>query len=92
MTNCQSQNLRVTHGVDKRLAAVLGPEVRVVELARVPHDLVHKLRQPHGVARRARACRLEASGFRVGDMTLVVRGVNVLAVPASFFMSMFAQG
>lgn len=77
---------RVAHRVDQRLA-ILGPQLRIVELARVPHDLVHELGQPDRVAGRAGARRLEAAAAGVRDMALVVRAVDVLAVPASVVFS-----
>jgi hypothetical protein len=72
----------ITHRIDEGLST-LGPDVLVVELARVPHDFVHQLREPDGVAGGAGAGRLEATAARVCDVALVVGAVDVLAIPAS---------
>ena len=77
-----ARNLRITHRVDERLPC-LGPVLFVVELARVPHHLVHELWQTDGVAGGTGPGGLEAACAGVGDVTLMVRRVEVLAVPAS---------
>ena len=73
---------RITHRVNERLPG-LGPVLGVVELARIPHDLVHQLRQADGVGVGTGSGRFKAAGDRVGDVALVVGRVEVLAVPAS---------
>lgn len=49
----------------------------------VPHDFVHHLGQSNGVRRRARARHLEAAALWVRYVALVVRRIQVLAVPAA---------
>jgi len=49
------------------LRAVLRPDGRVVELARVPDDLVEQLRDLDGVRGRAGSAALESAGRRIGD-------------------------
>lgn len=72
----------IVHTPDEGLGAILRPLSLVVERARVEHDLVHDLRDLDGVGARARSAGLERAGGRVRDVRLVVRGVEVLAVPA----------
>jgi hypothetical protein len=62
----------------KGLRAVRGPVVGVVEGRRVPDHLVHELRDPHRVRRRAVAAQTEEGGgsaARVGNVRLVVGAV-----------------
>lgn len=74
---------RVVHAVDKGLGTVLGPDRGVVEFPRVPHHLVHDLRDFYGVCGRARAGHLETAARGVCYVALVVWAVEVLAVPAT---------
>lgn len=72
----------------KGMLHTLGPRRLVVELGGVPDDLEHQLRDSDGVGGRAVAAEAEEGGGpvdRVGDVVLVVRGVEVLAIPASDF-------
>lgn len=68
---------------DERLVAVgeVG-RVDVVERSRIPDRLEQNLRQTNGVRGGARAAGLEGAALGVGDVVLVVGGVEVLAVPA----------
>jgi hypothetical protein len=75
--------LPVTHGVHKGLGAVVRPDALVVEKCSVPHDLVHQLRHLERMRRRARASRFKRSARRIRDVVLVVRAVEIFAVPAS---------
>ena len=71
------------HRVHEWVGAVGGPESLVGELPHVPHDLVHDLGKLDGVAGWAGAAAVGAGALAVGDVRLVVRGVEVLAVPAA---------
>ncbi len=76
----------VTRAEVEGLRAIGGPLRLVVELGGIPDNLVHQLRDPDGVRRRARAAQAEEVGGarrRVGDVVLVVIGVEVLAIPAA---------
>ena len=53
-----------------------------VEAARVPDRLEEDLGQAHGMRRRAGTARLEGPALWVRDVVLVVRRVQVHAVPA----------
>ena len=76
-------DLPKVHGVEEGLGAVGGPERLVGELGHVPHELVHDLGELDGVRSRAAAATVgTAVAARVGDVGLVVGGVEVLAVPA----------
>lgn len=68
---------------DKRLAAVLWPEGLVVEHCSVPHGLVSHLRHADRMRSRAGRSNSEPSLARVVHVRHVVRGIKVLAVPAS---------
>jgi hypothetical protein len=48
----------------------------------VPHHLIHELGQPDGVCLRACAGRLKRPDLGVGDMALVIRAVDIFAIPA----------
>lgn len=68
------------------LGSVLGPLRLVVELSGVPDHLVHQLGDADGVGRWARASETEevrGAGRGVGDVVLVVGGVEVLSIPAA---------
>lgn len=72
----------------ERLRPIRRPLGLVVERRRVPDDLVHELRDAHGVRGRAVAAQREEvgrAGRRVGDVLAVVGRVEVLAVPAAAF-------
>lgn len=70
----------------KRLLAIGGPVRLVVERTRVPHDLKMDLRDLNGVRRRTLAsdngerCR---TASRVRNVRLVVRTVEILAIPTA---------
>jgi len=67
----RKKNSLVAHRVHKRLLAhAFLPHV--LQLGRVPHDLIHELRQTHGVRCRTGASRLEGAARGVGDVALVV--------------------
>jgi hypothetical protein len=68
---------------DEGLRAVRRPIGGVVELGRVPDDLVEELRDLNGVRRRAGAVALERPARRVRDVAHMIRGVERLAVPAA---------
>lgn len=74
----------VTHAEDKRLRAVRGPLALVVELPRVPHDLEEQLRNLDRMSGWAWGSRLEGAANGIRDVALVVRAVQVDAVPAPF--------
>lgn len=76
-------NSRITHTPNKRLRPILRPERRVVELSRVPHDLVHNLRNLDRVRGRAGTSGFEGPALGVGEVAVVVCGIEVFAVPAS---------
>lgn len=56
---------------------------REEEYTYVPHNFVHQLRQPYGVACRASAHRFEGPGLRIRNVTLMIRTVYILTVPAT---------
>jgi len=67
---------------------ILGPVSLVVELAGIPNNFQHKLRDLDGMGRwaiTAGAGSSESGGsvLGVGDVRLVVGAVEVLAVPAT---------
>lgn len=77
-------NVPETHRIYKRTAAVGRPETSVGELGDIPHNLVHDLRELHGVGRGTRATAIGTTSLgAVGNMTLMVRTVEVDAVPAA---------
>lgn len=81
----EKKGLPEIHGVDEGVRAVRGPETLVGELGDVPHELEHDLGKLDGVGSGAVAATggtTEATGS-VGDVGLVVDGVEVLAVPAA---------
>lgn len=53
----------------------------------IPHQLVHDLRELDGMGGRARATTSGAGALSVGNVALVVRRVEVLAVPAADILS-----
>ena len=65
------------------LRAVLWPKRPVVELRGVPHGLKGHLRCTNGMGRRTRTSGNESPPVCVVHVVLVVRGVKVLAIPAS---------
>lgn len=68
------------------LRAVGGPEALVVERSGIPDDLVHQLGNTDGVSRWAAASEAEeigGTGGRVSNVRLVVRGIEVLPIPAA---------
>lgn len=70
------------------LVIVLGgwPQRLVVELGGVPDDLVHQLRDPDRVGRRAGSAQAQEGGRStdgVRDVVFVIGGVKILAVPAA---------
>jgi hypothetical protein len=76
----------VTSGEIEGLLDTLGPGRLVVELGGVPDDLEHQLRDTDGVGGWAVAAEAEEGGGPVdgvGDVVLVVGGIEVLAIPAS---------
>jgi hypothetical protein len=87
--HCGSHS-RIPHRKHKRLRAIRTPQLLLIERRRVKHNLVHDLRQPHGEPRGTLAPRLHAHGRRVRlvrngrvrDVALVVRRVEIHAVPA----------
>jgi len=46
-------NLRVSHAEDERLASILRPQIRPIEIISCENDLVHHLRKMHRVRIRA---------------------------------------
>ena len=68
---------------DKWLRPVLRPVLRVVELSRVPVDLVEQLAHADRVASWARTSGLEGAALGIGHVGQVVWRVEVLAIPAS---------
>jgi hypothetical protein len=78
----KEDNVPKVHAVDEGRARV-GPPAPVGEVGDVPHELVHDLRQPDGVGRRARATTVRTGTLAVGNVRLVVRSVKVPAVPAA---------
>jgi hypothetical protein len=76
------RSLPNVHRVDKRIRAVSRPQILVGKFANVPHELVHDLRQLGGVGRWASTTTASAGTLAVGDVALVIGGVQVLAVPA----------
>jgi hypothetical protein len=73
---------RVSHAEHERLAAVLRPDLGVIEWSSIPVDLHKEERKSDRVTRRAVSAE-ESRTNGVCDVTLVVRGVEILAVPAS---------
>ena len=68
------------------LRAVGGPDALVIEGSGVPYDLVHQLGNADGVAGWAAASKTEevgGTGGWVGNMSLVIGRIEVLAVPAT---------
>ena len=76
-------NLPDVHGVDERRGTISGPQALVGELRNIPHELVHHLRQLHGVSTGAGAATRGPGAGTVRDVALMVRAVKVLSVPAS---------
>jgi hypothetical protein len=87
--HCGSHS-RVPHRKHKRLRPIRTPQLPLIERRRVKHDLVHDLRQPHGKPSGTLAPRLHAHrrrvrlvrNGRVRDVALVVRRVEIHAIPA----------
>ena len=76
---------------DEWLRAVLGPLGPVVELGGVPHGFKSHLGHANWVRCRARAGGDESSPVRVVHVVLVVRGIEVLAIPASKIRSVSVE-
>jgi hypothetical protein len=79
--------LGVTHAPDERLRAVRRPQRLVVESSRVLHGLVGELWYANGMRRWAGAGDLKPANCRGIHVRLVVWGIEMLAVPASSFVS-----
>lgn len=76
--------LYITSTPDEWLRAVSGPYGLVVELSGIPERLICDLRHTDGVGTWTFACYLEAArSSGVVHVILVVRAVEVFAVPAS---------
>lgn len=76
---------RVPIAQHKRLASIRRPVRLVIELARVPYNLIMHLRDLDRVARRALGAHdseLRRPRDRMGDMFRMRRRIEVLAVPA----------
>ena len=73
--------LRIAKAVDKRLLAAL-KILGVVELLRIPLDLIHELRDPNRVRARTGIVGEDVLVGGVGNVASVVRAVERLAVPA----------
>lgn len=71
------------HAVDVWVGAVRGEVGRVGELVGVPHELVHDLRKLDRVRRGTCAAAGGTGSRAVCHVALVVRAVEVLAIPAS---------
>lgn len=68
----------------KGVRVTRGPEG--VELGGIPDDLVHQLRNPHRMGRRAGSSQAQECGRAtdgICDVVFVVRAVEVLAIPAA---------
>jgi hypothetical protein len=83
--------IRVTHTKHERLRPVASPELGLIKRHRIEHDLIHHLRQHNRKALRTlspllhRRKRLNIRLIRylgVRDVALVVRAIEVHAVPA----------
>jgi hypothetical protein len=70
------------HGVNKWGRAIRRPQVLIGKLVDVPHELVHDLRKLDGMARWASTTTVSTSSLTISYVALVVRRVEVLAVPA----------
>ena len=80
---------------DEWLLGAVGPHRLVVELGGVPDDFQHQLRDPDGVGGRAGTSEAEEGGRttdRVRNVILVVRAVEIFAVPAATQMLLVRRG
>lgn len=73
-------DLPITKAIHERLFAVI--PLIVLVATRIPHYLVHDLRDSNGMRAGTRGGS-KAPTVRVSDVTLVVRTIEVLAVPAA---------
>lgn len=81
IVSVRSEASRISEAVDERLLAVL-VVVRVGEVGGVVHDLVHDLGDADGVGGRALVAGERGVARSVGYVGLVIRAVEVLAIPA----------
>jgi hypothetical protein len=73
--------LRVTKAVDKRLLSTL-KILGVVELLRIPLNLIHELRDSNGVRARTGIAGEYVFAWGVSDVASVIRAIEGLPVPA----------
>lgn len=75
-------NLLITSRVHKRLAAILRPQLRIIERGRIPHYLVHDLGQSDRMGGGTGASTLEGSGLGIRHVGFVIGAINSLSIPA----------
>lgn len=74
-------NLPVAEAVHERLLSTTVPLV-VLVLARIPHDLIHDLWNCYRMRARTR-WRAQTATIRVRNMALMVRRIQILAIPTA---------
>lgn len=76
----ESRHSRIAKAIHQRLLPIL-PIIRVIELRRVEHDLVHNLRDTHRMRARTLVAG-ERTARCICHMALVVWAIEILPVPA----------
>jgi hypothetical protein len=79
--NCAMVDSPITKAVYEWLLSTPVPLI-VLVLACVPHDLIHDLWNGDRMRARTRR-RAQTATIRIGNMALVVRGIQILAVPTA---------